>query len=378
MNEPATKEAPVAQREALLVDTFVTLADTMVTDFDVVEFLSLLTDRCVELFEAAAAGLMLADPDGHLQLIASSSHQMRLLELLELQDNDGPCPDSYRTGRPVHCDELRDATDRWPTFAPAALDAGFRSAHALPMRLRDDVIGALNLISTAPGPMASEDLAAVQALADVATIGILQNQATSESQIFTDQLQYALESRVVIEQAKGVIAHALNIDPVQAFDRLRRYSRAHNTRLTDIAQAIVTKVLTVDALTSPGTQDSRPQRAARSTKRLDEPGDLSVVAHRDGDTCVLVVEGEIDLASADRLADAIWAPSNEVVPFTVVDLSRCGFLDSAGVRALTSALRQLEAAGSAVRLVVAPSGSVRRILEITAIIDQFPFTVDAL
>ncbi len=250
MSASRPKEAPVAQREALLVDTFVTLADTMVTDFDVVDFLSVLSDRCVELFEAGAAGLMLADGAGHLQLIASSSHQMRLLELLELQDNDGPCPDAYRTGLPVQCLDLRTATERWPTFAPSAVAAGFCSAHALPMRLRDDVIGALNLISPAVGPLSDQDLAAAQALAAVATIGILQNRATAESSLLTAQLQYALSSRVVVEQAKGVVSHFFTIDMDQAFDRLRRYSRNHNARLTDVARAIVTKALTVDALAS--------------------------------------------------------------------------------------------------------------------------------
>lgn len=240
----------MAQREALLVDTFVTLADTMVKDFDVVDLLSLLADRCVELFEAGAAGLMLADGDGHLQLLASSSHQMRLLELLEFQDNDGPCPDAYHSGVPVSCHDLRDVTERWPTFAPAAVAAGFRSAHALPMRLRNDVIGALNLISTTVGPVSNADLAAAQALADVATIGILQNRATHESQLFTDQLLYALNSRIVIEQAKGVLSHSQNIDMDQAFDRLRSYSRNHNARLSDVAQAIVTKALAADALKS--------------------------------------------------------------------------------------------------------------------------------
>lgn len=238
----------MAQREALLVDTFVTLADTMVSDFDVVDFLSLLSDRCVELFAAGAAGLMLADSEGHLQLTASSSHQMRLLELLELQDDDGPCPDAYRSGARVVCLDLRDAAERWPTFAPAAVTAGFRSAYALPLRLRDEVIGALNLINTTVGPLSDDDLVAAQALADVATIGILQNRATRESQVLTGQLEYALTSRVVIEQAKGVVAHTLDVTMDGAFDRLRRYSRNRNERLADVAQAIVTKTLPVDAL----------------------------------------------------------------------------------------------------------------------------------
>ncbi len=226
-------------RETLLTETFVTLADTMVSDFDVVDFLSMLSGRCIDLFGAGDAGLMIADADGHMHLAASSSHQMQLLELLELQYDEGPCPDAYRTGRPVLCDDMRDATERWPTFAPAALTAGFRSAHALPMRLRDDIIGALNLIRTTPGPLPADDVIVAQALADVATIGILHHRAAQESKLLTEQLQYALSSRVRIEQAKGVVAQQLKVDMDQAFNSLRTYSRRHNQRLVDTAQAIL-------------------------------------------------------------------------------------------------------------------------------------------
>jgi GAF domain-containing protein len=139
------------EREKLLTETFVALADTLVQDFDMVEFLSMLSGRCVDLFDAGEAGLMLAGPGGHMQLAASSSHGMRLLELLELQHDEGPCPDAYRSHAAVQCADLRDATDRWPAFAPAALAAGFRAALALPLRLRDETIGALNLLRTEPG-----------------------------------------------------------------------------------------------------------------------------------------------------------------------------------------------------------------------------------
>jgi len=233
----------VTNREALLTETFVSLADTLVRDFDVVDFLSLLSDRCVDLFGAAEAGLMLADPDGHMHLAASSSHQMKLLELLELQHDEGPCPDAFRTGAAVSCEDLDQAQERWPTFAPEALDAGFRSAHAVPMRLRDHVIGALNIFTSEPGPMAPADLAVAQALADVATIGILQHRAAQEAKLVTGQLQYALHSRIVIEQAKGAIAQGLDIDMDEAFNALRRYSRDHNQRLIKTANAVVDRSL---------------------------------------------------------------------------------------------------------------------------------------
>jgi GAF domain-containing protein len=238
----------VAQRETLLIETFVTLADTMVKDFDVVDFLSVLSRRCVDLFDASDAGLMLADADGHMQLAASSSHEMRVLELLEIQHDQGPCPDAYRTGVPVQCPDLRDATQRWPQFAPGAVAAGFRSAQAIPMRLRDVRIGALNLLRAEPGTLPDDDIAAAQALADVATIGILHHRAAAESDLLSEQLQYALSSRIVIEQAKGALAHRLELDTDQAFEALRRYSRDHNQRLADTAAAIVDRSLDASAL----------------------------------------------------------------------------------------------------------------------------------
>lgn len=233
----------MANRERLLTETFVVLADTLVRDFDMVDFLSLLSSRCVDLFGAADAGLMIADADGHMHLAASSSHRMELLELLEIQHDEGPCPDAFRAGHAVTCDDLRAATDRWPTFAPEASSAGFRSAHALPMRLRDDVIGALNLLGSTIGPMAPDDILVAQALADVATIGILQHRAAQEAKLVTGQLQYALRSRIVIEQAKGAVAHQLGVDMDQAFNALRQYSRDHNQRLITTANAIIDRSL---------------------------------------------------------------------------------------------------------------------------------------
>jgi len=227
----------------MITDTLVTLADTMVRDFDVVEFLSLLSTRCVDLFGAGEAGLMLADESGRMHLTASSSHEMRLLELLELQHDEGPCPDAFRTAMPVLCDDLSAAADRWPTFAPEAVAAGFQSAHALPMRLRDEVIGALNLMSTHAGPLPPDDVAVAQALADVATIGILQHRAAQESKLVKEQLTYALNSRISIEQAKGVVAHQLSLNMDEAFKALREYSRHHNQRLIRTANDIVERTL---------------------------------------------------------------------------------------------------------------------------------------
>ena len=241
----------MADRETLLAETFVALADTMINDFDVVDFLSMLSTRCVDLFDAGDAGLMLADGSGNLVVVASSSHRMRELELFELQHDEGPCPEAFHLGQPVECGDLREATERWPRFAAEALDAGYRSVHALPMRLRDDVIGALNLIRATPGSLPEDDLEAAQALANVATIGILHHRAAEESRLLSEQLQHALTSRIVIEQATGVIAQRLNLDMDEAFNRVRRYSRDHNRRLADVARSIVDRSLVAPELNLP-------------------------------------------------------------------------------------------------------------------------------
>ena len=226
-------------REALLARTLVELADTLVDDFDVVELLTLLTDRCVEVLDVTAAGLMLAAPEGDLRVMASSSEEMRLVELFELQSLEGPCPDCYRTGEPSLNPNLAVENGRWPRFAPVALEAGFRSVHALPMRLRGLVIGALNLFRTDEGLLDEADVVVAQALADVATIAILQHRAALQAHIVADQLSHALNSRVLIEQAKGVIAERAQLDMDQAFSWLRHHARSHNLLLVDVAQSVI-------------------------------------------------------------------------------------------------------------------------------------------
>jgi transcriptional regulator with GAF, ATPase, and Fis domain len=234
------------EREALLAQTLVELADNLVDEFDIVELLTLLTDRCVALLDVSAAGLMLADPGQDLAVVAYSSDAMRLLELLELETQEGPCVDCYRTGIPVVNQDLADAADRWPRVTPAVRAAGFESVHALPLRLRGDTIGALNLFRAGTGRLSEADVAAGRALADIATITILQYNASLEARVLNEQLTQALRSRIVIEQAKGVLAEAAQLDMGEAFDRLRHYARSHNLRLTDVAQAIVDRRLSAD------------------------------------------------------------------------------------------------------------------------------------
>jgi GAF domain-containing protein len=226
-------------RNDLLTHALVQLADSLVDDFDVVELLTLLTDRCVDVLDVTAAGLMLAAPEGDLRVVAASSEAARLLELFELQAQEGPCFECYRTGAAQLNDDLLTADTRWPRFAPFAVRTGFRSAHAFPMRLRGTVIGALNLFRAEPGVMEAADVRAAQALGDVATIAILQHRAMIEAQALNEQLQHALDARVVIEQAKGVLAERTGDSMEQAFDRLRSYARRRNLRLADVAQRLI-------------------------------------------------------------------------------------------------------------------------------------------
>jgi transcriptional regulator with GAF, ATPase, and Fis domain len=255
-------EAPMS-REAILARTFVELADTLVDDFDVVDLLTILADRCVEVLDVAAAGLMLMAPEGDLRVVASSSEGMRIVELFEIQSQEGPCTDCHRTGEAVLNQDINVSYERWPLFAPVAFEAGFRSVHALPMRLRGDIIGALNLFSTRQGAITEADAVLGQALADVATIGILQHRAIGEVRSLNEHLHYALNSRVAIEQAKGVVAERAGVTMQEAFERIRNHARNHNHRLVDVAQNIVKGDLVTELLDAP--------RASRENPSIEAP-----------------------------------------------------------------------------------------------------------
>jgi GAF domain-containing protein len=226
-------------REGPLVHAFVTLADTLVDDYDVVEFAQELVEDCVSLLDVDSAGLLLADLRGGLQMLASTSEQTRMLELLQLQSDAGPCLQAYRTGQQVLVDDLGADTDRWPEFAVRAIDEGFGSVIAIPLRLRTERIGALNLFRRTQGVMTESDLLVAQALADVATIGILHQRVLTRGALVNSQLQTALNSRVLIEQAKGVLAERLGLDMEQAFVQLRTMARSNNRHLSDTARAVI-------------------------------------------------------------------------------------------------------------------------------------------
>jgi transcriptional regulator with GAF, ATPase, and Fis domain len=234
-------------REQELLAAFIEFADTFVDDYDVVEFLHRLAQRCVDLVDATEAGIMLADGSGTLRYVASSSERMRLIELFELQHDQGPCVDAYRTGVAEHTG-ITDATTRWPQFTAYARDVGIHSVSALPMRLRTEVIGALNLFSTNTEPLGPDDEMVAQALADVATIGILQERAFHDGRIVTAQLEVALESRIVIEQAKGIVAERAHVSIDEAFTMLRGYARSHNRLLSQTAHEIISGDLAITEL----------------------------------------------------------------------------------------------------------------------------------
>jgi GAF domain-containing protein len=238
----------VKTNEKLLIRTMVELADSLVDDFDVVDLLTHLADRCVEVLDVAAAGVMLAAPSEALQVVASSNDAMRILELYELQADQGPCVDCYAAGQPVVNVDLAAIDRRWPDFSRRAIAAGFRSVHALPLRLRGRTIGALNMFSDRPGPLDADDVAAAQGLADIATIAIIQYQSSLDAQALNLQLSQALQNRITIEQAKGRVSQAGDIDMDRAFQRLRKHARNHNLHLSDLAADIASGAVRPDSL----------------------------------------------------------------------------------------------------------------------------------
>ncbi|MCU1474084.1 GAF and ANTAR domain-containing protein [Amnibacterium sp.] len=227
-------------REVALLDAFATLADTLVADYDVVEMLQVLVDTCRDLLDVTAVGLLLADPDsGVLDLVASTSEESRIVETLQLGAEAGPCVECFRTGLPTIVPDIAETGDRWPEFRSSAAEQGFRGVFAIPMRLRDQTIGALNLFRAEAGELNEHDLRAAQALGDVATIGVLHERSFRANDVLRDQLQGALNSRVAIEQAKGVLAHRHEVDMDEAFRMLRSYARSNRLPLAAAARGVV-------------------------------------------------------------------------------------------------------------------------------------------
>jgi GAF domain-containing protein len=249
-----------SSRERLVTRAFVSLADTLVDDYDVIDLLTRLVDYGVELLAADAAGIVLADPLGQLRVMAATDEDARVTELLQLQNDQGPCLDCYRDAAPVNVADLAAAAPRWPRFVAAAMSQPVvRAVHAVPLRLRGEAIGALNLFHHQPVAMPTEDLALGQALADVATIALLQERALRRAEVLNEQLQSALDSRVIIEQAKGILAQYATLPMDQAFERMRRYARVHNRRLADVAHDLVEHTLD-SSIVLPASPWAPPER----------------------------------------------------------------------------------------------------------------------
>jgi GAF domain-containing protein len=227
-------------RETRVLDAVVSLVDTLLVDFDVVDLLTELTEHCAELLDVASAGFLLADPLAQLRLLAATSEETRELELFQLQADEGPCVDCYATGQPISVADLRAAIERWPRFVPAALEGGFASVHAVPMRAAGIVLGALGLFGTHSGALNDADLLVGQTLAHIACVAILQGRAPTPSTVMP-QLRSALTSRVVVEQAKGFLRESLGVSTEEGFQLLRTYARSHGRHLSEVARRLMTE-----------------------------------------------------------------------------------------------------------------------------------------
>lgn len=247
-------------RERAVSTVFVALASDLATGSDVVDVLSGLTASCAQLLDIASAGLLLANRRGKLQIVAASSEATRVLEMFQLQVEQGPCLDCFHSRTPVSVPNLSKETTRWPQFAAAAQNQGFASVHAVPMRLQDHALGVLGLFGTQTGPLNGQDLALAQAFADVASVALIQDRSAADSHQVTSQLQGALDSRIVIEQAKGILAHHGSLDMEQAFAALRHFSRNHNQRLTDVARTLTSRQLDPEHVLAHAPHEARQSR----------------------------------------------------------------------------------------------------------------------
>jgi GAF domain-containing protein len=233
----------ISEADSALLRTFATLADSLVDDFQVLDILQTLVEACTDLLDVSAAGILLLGADGHLDLAASTNEANRTVELMQLSAQAGPCIQSFRTGRMVAVPDLAAAPAAWSAFRDSAMQQGFAATYAVPLRLRQTRIGALNLMNTSGATMDEPHLLAARALADVATIAILQERTIREHDTLARQLQTALDSRVIVEQAKGVIAHTRGTSIEEAFTILRDHARAERRPISEIAEAVVRRQL---------------------------------------------------------------------------------------------------------------------------------------
>jgi hypothetical protein len=226
-------------RETRVLNAVVALVDSLLEDFDVVDLLTTLTQHCVELLDVAAVGILLGNPLQQLRLLAATSEQARELEVFQLQADEGPCLDCYATGQTISVADLQAATTRWPRFVPVAVEAGFASVHAVPMRAAGIVLGALGLFGTSPGELGEADLLVGQTLSHVACVAIVQEHPPTPSTVMPP-LRTALTNRVIVEQAKGLLHEMLDVSVEDAFHLLRTYARVNGEHLTELARRLMT------------------------------------------------------------------------------------------------------------------------------------------
>jgi anti-anti-sigma factor len=343
-------------RQALTASTFVEIVGTLVEDFDVIDVLTRLTSHCVELLGAAAAGILLADGDGHLRVIGASSEQIELLELFLIQNHQGPCLDCYQTGNVVDHANLGDRSP-WPQFATESIRAGFPSVCAVPLRLNSATLGCLNLFMAQPVALPAADIALAQALADVASIAITHHRSTHRAGISDDHLHHALTSRIAIEQAKGMIAAHDEGDMHAAFARLRAYAADHNRGLTEIAEALAGGTLAIDSFTP----------TDNTALADDNPEDSASTAHNPTEQSpqVICVQGELDMATCAVWFDACVATGDRLI----VDLSAVTFMDCSAFSAFVAARLELERRGGTLTLRNS-TGQPERLLTLITHLDQ--------
>ncbi len=259
------------QRVRQVTEAFVEITNSLVDGYDIVDLYSALTEHCASLLDIASAGLLLADGKGVLHVVAASSEATRDLELFQLQRQDGPCLDSFRTGAPVAVPDLSQEHARWPEFVPAALAAGFASVHAVPMRIRDTRLGTLGLFGTEAGPLNDDDRNLSQALAHVASMALVSGRAADDKAAINAQLQEALTSRVIIEQAKGVLAHAGQVSADAAFARLRHYAREHDQPLAAVARQLADTSLPATDVLAAHSEPSSATKLGHQTTTMTPP-----------------------------------------------------------------------------------------------------------
>lgn len=241
-------------REQHLVDTFVAITDTLVSDYDTVELLQTLVDNAAALFDVSAAGILLVNDQQELEVIASTSERSTFIGLMQLDAGEGPCVEAFTSGMTVIVEDAGSMRRRWPRFAELSAELGYASVHSIPLRLRDTTLGSMNLFRESEGTLNRNDAVAARALTDVATISILQQRSTEQAVLVQEQLRRALESRVSIEQAKGFLAHTYRLDLDTAFDVLRKYARSHQARIADVARDVVNQVIVIPSPTAPDPQ----------------------------------------------------------------------------------------------------------------------------